>query len=188
VTDARAPGSTVALDGSASSAEVDEAIERVRHDVARAVRRICPRWLSDQVDDLMQVATMRIVQRLRDTAGTSVVLTQGYVYRAAYSALVDEIRKRRRLREVPIDAEVQSASHIDDPERQASARALREALKKCLAGLAIPRRRAVMLHLQGHSLDQTSALLGCRRKQADNLVYRGLADLRACLKTRGFEP
>ena len=45
-----------------------------------------------------------------------------------------------------------------------------------------------MLHLMGHSVDEISALLECRYKQAENLVYRGLSDLRACLKTRGVKP
>ena len=45
-----------------------------------------------------------------------------------------------------------------------------------------------MLHLQGHSADETGALLGCSRKQAQNLTYRGLADLRGCLVARGVAP
>jgi RNA polymerase sigma-70 factor (ECF subfamily) len=45
-----------------------------------------------------------------------------------------------------------------------------------------------MLHIQGHSVDEISALLDCSRKKADNLVYRGLADLRACLSARGVTP
>ena len=44
-----------------------------------------------------------------------------------------------------------------------------------------------MLHLMGHSVDEISALLECRYKQAENLAYRGLSDLRACLKKRGVK-
>src|SRR5262245_19098534 len=86
----------------ALSPHPSETIDRLRSDVARAVRKICPRWLVDQIDDLTQVATARLIQRIRDTAGTPVVLTDGYIYRTAYTALVDEIRRRRRLQEIPI--------------------------------------------------------------------------------------
>jgi RNA polymerase sigma-70 factor (ECF subfamily) len=180
--------SPVALGASAILPDADETIDRLRADVERAVRRICPGWLVDQIDDLIQVATVRIVQRLRDTAGTSVVLTPGYVYRTAYTSLVDEIRKRRRLREVPIEHEEALAVPTVNPERRVAARATGEAIRQCMSSLLRSRRRAVMLHLQGHSLDETSVQLGCSRKKADNLVYRGLSELRACLKARGFEP
>jgi RNA polymerase sigma-70 factor (ECF subfamily) len=45
-----------------------------------------------------------------------------------------------------------------------------------------------MLHLQGHSLDEICAMLEEPRKKVENLAYRGLADLRRCLKARGIEP
>ena len=171
-----------------SSSEVNEAPERLRADVERAVRNVCPRWLTDQIDDLTQVATSRILQRLRDTAGTSVVLTSGYIYRAAYSALIDEIRKRRRLRELPMELDFVPASHEDSPERRVEARSIREHVTNCLSTLMAARRRAVMLHLQGHSLDEICAILEEPRKKTENLAYRGLADLRRCLKARGIEP
>jgi RNA polymerase sigma-70 factor (ECF subfamily) len=166
----------------------NETIDRLRSDVARAVRKICPRWLVDQIDDLTQVATARLIQRIRDTAGTSVVLTDGYIYRTAYTALVDEIRRRRRLHEIPIESDLVPASPAEDPDRRLTARTIRDAVAKCLAALMASRRRAVMLRLQGHSLDDLSAFLDCSRKKAENLVYRGLAELRACLRAKGVEP
>jgi RNA polymerase sigma-70 factor (ECF subfamily) len=44
------------------------------------------------------------------------------------------------------------------------------------------RRTAVTLHLQGFRTGEVAAALGWTEKQAENLVYRGLADLRACLE------
>ena len=81
----------------ASSATAEAIAERLRMDVARAIRRVCPRWLRDQADDLTQIATGRVLDRIRATEHL-VEFSQGYLYRAVYSALVDEIRKRRRLR------------------------------------------------------------------------------------------
>jgi RNA polymerase sigma-70 factor (ECF subfamily) len=50
------------------------------------------------------------------------------------------------------------------------------------------RRRAVMLYLQGHSVPEAARLLGWTAKRTENLVYRGLADLRHCLRAKGHTP
>ena len=47
---------------------------------------------------------------------------------------------------------------------------------------------AVVLHLQGHSVPEAARLLNWGNKRTENLVYRGLADLRNCLALKGLEP
>jgi RNA polymerase sigma-70 factor (ECF subfamily) len=74
------------------------------------------------------------------------------------------------------------------PERQYAAGQVGRAIRDCLLGLVTDRRLAVALHLQGHSVPQAAALLGWDRKRTENLVYRGLADLRACLEKKGVSP
>jgi RNA polymerase sigma-70 factor (ECF subfamily) len=168
-------------------AQLDDAwVTRLRVDVARAVRRVCPHWLANHVDDLTQIATARVMSGLGAKDPTS--LKPGYLYRAAYSALVDEIRRRRRLSEVPIEPDAAMAAAGDGPERAVRAREIRDALTACLKKLAIDRRRAVMLRLQGHSVAEAGALMACGHKRAENLVYRGLADLRSCLRLQGITP
>ncbi|HEY7497624.1 MAG TPA: RNA polymerase sigma factor [Vicinamibacterales bacterium] len=165
----------------------DEDIERLRADLSRAVRQVCPRWLADCADDLIQVALSRVVERRR-AAGGGAAFSKAYLYRAAYSVLIDEIRRRRRSREVPLDsADVQPAATIGADRRIASQEA-REAIERCLTRLVPARRRAVMLHLQGHSIAEVAALLEINHKSAENLVYRALADLRACLTKEGVAP
>lgn len=181
------PDSAAADPSESLTTSADRAAEQLRLDVARAVRKICPRWLADQADDLTQIAVSRVLARMRATAGT-VAFSPGYLYRVAHSALVDEIRRRRRLREVSIEPDLVVGGRSDDAEQQTVSAEIREALARCLAGLNDARRRAVMLHLQGHSVAESSNLLGCDRKRAENLVYRGLADLRACLEARGVRP
>jgi RNA polymerase sigma-70 factor (ECF subfamily) len=169
----------------APTAELD--VEKLRADVLRAVRKVCPGWLAEQAEDLAQVATVRVLDRHRATGGT-VGFSAGYLYRTAYSVVIDEIRRRRRLREVPIDPDLPVESRGDDPHRQAARREVREAVSACLAGMAASRRRAVVLHLLGHTADEIGAILAWRRKQVENFVYRGLSDLRACLKAKGLQP
>src|SRR5262245_61853855 len=167
-----------------SSATAD--VEDLRADLWRAIRAVCPRWLADQADDLTQIAISRILDRVRTTKG-EMELSSGYLYRTAYSVVVDEIRRRRRRQEIPLESDVLVVSQDGDPERQTFSRELREAITKCLSNLSTPRRRAVTLHLLGHSLDEICAQLECRYKDATNLVYRGRSDLRACLRKKGVK-
>jgi RNA polymerase sigma-70 factor (ECF subfamily) len=161
-------------------------IEQLRGDISRAVRSVCPRWLADHADDLTQVAIARILDRLRSAEGT-LELSSGYLYRTAYCVVVDEIRRRRRRPEIPIEPDAVIQSHEANPERRAFSGEVRDALTGCLTRLATSRRRAVTLHLLGHSVGEISALLECRYKQAENLVHRGLSDLRACLRKHGVQ-
>jgi RNA polymerase sigma-70 factor (ECF subfamily) len=46
----------------------------------------------------------------------------------------------------------------------------------------------VTLYLQGHSVPDAARILDWPAKRTENLVYRGLADLRACLSNKGLRP
>jgi len=72
-----------------------------------------------------------------------------------------------------------------NPARRAEGKELGKSIRQCLGKLAPSRRLAVTLHLQGHSVADAARLLGWTCKQTDNLIYRGLADLRGCLRKAG---
>jgi RNA polymerase sigma-70 factor (ECF subfamily) len=72
-----------------------------------------------------------------------------------------------------------------DPERHASFGELGAAIRDCLAAIKRERRLAVMLHLQEHQVPETARILGWSVKRTENLVYRGLANLRDCLRGKG---
>lgn len=164
-----------------------EDVARLRDDLVRAVARTCPPWLADRADDLVQTALMRVLDVQARREGRA-EFSPFYLRKAAYSAVVDEIRRLRRRREVPLDQDVEPAlvTTAADPERQTAAHQLGDAVRGCLARLVPARRRAVTLHLLGHSVPEVAELLALRAKQAENLVYRGLADLRHCLQARGI--
>jgi RNA polymerase sigma-70 factor (ECF subfamily) len=50
------------------------------------------------------------------------------------------------------------------------------------------RRLAVTLYLQGHTVAEAASILEWPFKRTENLIYRGLADLRACLRCKGLRP
>jgi RNA polymerase sigma-70 factor (ECF subfamily) len=158
-----------------------------------AVARVCPLWLRDRSDDLVQVAMMRLLAIERKSSEKR-ELKPAYLRKVAYSAMVDEIRRQRRRQEVPLaedDPERPWASlpsSDPDPEHQHVARQLGEGIRSCLALLIGPRQAAVTLYLQQHTVPESAKLLGWTPKRTENLVYRGLRDLRQCLGKKGIEP
>ncbi len=69
----------------------------------KAVARICPSWLVDCRDDLVQAALVKVMRLRRRGEGSR--FPSSYLWKVAHSALVDEIRRRRRRREQPLDDE-----------------------------------------------------------------------------------
>jgi RNA polymerase sigma-70 factor (ECF subfamily) len=125
-------------------------------------------------------------------------LSSFYLHKVAHSALVDEIRRRQRRREVALEVQ-ESEDHPGgiepraprapgDPEQTMALRELGTAARACLLGMTADRRLAVMLYIQGHSVPEAARVLGWDVKRTDNLVYRGLADLRRCLLAKGHMP
>jgi RNA polymerase sigma-70 factor (ECF subfamily) len=166
---------------------------KLRQDLARAVARICPLWLASQREDLVQAAVMRVMQVVGARAGGgegNAPVSTSYLYKAAHSALVDEIRRVRRRRETELEEEVSEPVAVEttNPERAAASREIGEGVEECLTRLVADRRLAVTLYLQGHSVPESARVLGWPAKRTENLVYRGLADLRDCLTSKGLRP
>ncbi|MPZ21229.1 MAG: sigma-70 family RNA polymerase sigma factor [Luteitalea sp.] len=154
---------------------------------------MCPTWLSGQRDDLVQSAVMRLMQIVKKKGlegEGEPPFAPFYLYKVAYSALVDEIRLVRRRRETAIEdhAAVVQAVTTENPERATASREVGRGIQDCLACLARDRRLAVTLYLQGHTVPEASRILDWPAKRTENLVYRGLADLRTCLMSKGIRP
>jgi RNA polymerase sigma-70 factor (ECF subfamily) len=159
----------------------------IRSRLTRAVARLCPSWLANERDDLVQAACMRLMDRLAQREENP-FLSSSYIWKVAFSVTVDEIRKVRRRPEVPIaDEVVQRAGGDIDPEQSTRWRETGRSIVGCLGGLSRERRLAVTAYLQGHSIKESARLLGWTAKKYENLMYRGLDDLRRCLSAKGIE-
>ena len=138
----------------------------------------------------MQAAMIRVI-RVRARRESDEPLPPAYLWKVAYTATIDEIRRLRAKREVSL-AEENDAELVDvrapGPERSAAAAEISAAIRECLAALNDARRQAVTLYLQGHSVPEIGRLLGWSAKRAENMVYRGLADLRERLDRKGWKP
>ena len=62
---------------------------------------MCPAWLADRRDDIIQSALIRIAN-ISAREGNA-PLAASYLWKTAYSATVDEIRRVRRLRESTLE-------------------------------------------------------------------------------------
>lgn len=181
----------------------EEHYRDLRRRLVIAVRRVCPPWLADRADDLVQealISLLRIERRRaeRRAAGSGEEtedeekreLSQSYLMRTAYSKVVDEIRRHRLRQEVSVDEQEEAGSFPDpelDPEGELRRRRLGVAIQDCLEGLIRPRRLALSLYFQGHRAKEAAELLGWDVKRTENLIYRGREDLRACLEEKGWK-
>lgn len=158
----------------------------VRERLAYHVRRVCPAWMDGQREDLVQVALVKLLRTTSERA-----LDHGFLRRVAYSVVVDEIRRRKCRTEVGMSPSLpdrMAASGELSPETLARGAEIGQRLLTALESLPSERRRAVTLYLQDHGVPDVAELLGCDRKRASNLVYRGLADLRDALRADGVVP
>lgn len=157
----------------------------VRVHLDRAFSRLLPRELTSSRVDLIQTAVVRILEHERREKEP--VRTASYVWRVAFTIIADELRRRRRAPEdATEEAQLELEAQVHPPS--AVLPGLGEALRACLALLAEARRRAVLLHLQGFRAFEAAELLRTSEKRAQNLTYRGLADLRQCLVGKGHGP
>jgi RNA polymerase sigma-70 factor (ECF subfamily) len=164
---------------------------QLRDQLERSVARVCPPWLADRRDDLVQTALMRVMSILKESAWKR-ELGSSYLMRVAYSALVDEIRRVRRRQEAPLTDEeggkLEIATPSPGPEQRSLSREINRALRECLALQIRSRRVAITLSLQGYSVPEAARRLEWSVKKTESLVYRAAADLRNCLSKKGLKP
>jgi RNA polymerase sigma-70 factor (ECF subfamily) len=155
--------------------------------IRRAIARLCSADLSAARDDLVQSALLRVLEV--EAAEAKPVRSTSYLMMVAFTTTASEIRRLRRRRALNVHevapADPERPLEVQAPEARPQA-AL--AIRDCLERLAEPRRLAVQLHLQGFSAGEAGVVLGWSLKRVQNLVFRGVADLRQCLEKKGIWP
>jgi len=179
------PTSGPELDGDASRA-LEHVISRFDAFIRRSARR---RGLQgSDVDEVVQELRLRMWKSL----GTAELIRRAkasYIYRAAISASIDIIRRRRarKVDAAPLD---DYGDMMADPHRSVDARLEGEevtaAVHRAVSLLAESRRAVVRMYLAGYDREEISALLGWTEAKTRNLLYRGLADLRKTLESWGI--
>ncbi len=171
----------------ASEAALNALLDEYGSFLRRTITRLCPRDLglvADEIEQDVRLRLWRTIQRdipIRDR--------MSYIYRVAMTTTIDAIRRAKARREEPLDNGPEEAGDRPSvsPQDRLRQQEIVNQIRHALGTLNPPRRRAVGLHLQGLSSDEIADLLGWTEPKARNLVYRGLADLRARLRERGID-
>jgi RNA polymerase sigma factor (sigma-70 family) len=173
--DARDPASTA----------IEAAVERWSGLIRRAALR--HGLAGSDLDEVVQDLRIRLWRALGRPNEKNPAESASYVYRAAMSAAVDLLRRRRagplgRPVELELLTDSLPARGIETAaDEAAQVSALGGALEKLL----VERRLAVRLHLEGKSRAEIAELTGWNEARTRNLLYRGLADLKAILEGEG---
>lgn len=165
-------------------------IEVLRRTVLATVRKLSSPRLRPAAEDITQGVLIRVLEIRRREWGER-PLPASYLYRAAYNAVLDELRRRRHSPEEPGHGDDLLAAAPDaaaGPERRVASGETAAAIRHCLRRLVATRRRAVTLYLEECTVSEVAAALGHTAKKASHLIYRGLADLRTCLAGKGIRP
>lgn len=176
------------------------ALESVITRFARLLHHVATRHglVSDDVDEVVQEVRVRL-WRARQESETIAGLGTSYIYRTALSAALEVVRRKRGSGRVTSlaesrdergehDALASVASDERGPEHTLARAEFASAVAAAMLELADARRTAVRLHLVGYSRDEIAEMTGWSAAKARNLIYRGLADLRAALLRRGISP
>jgi RNA polymerase sigma-70 factor (ECF subfamily) len=143
----------------------------------------------EDLDEVLQEVRIRL-WRAHGTGEHVERLGASYVYRTATSAALDLLR-RRRARGAGVTERLEDHLHALPPDPHAPHRALEQRelagrIMDAVETLPDARRAAVRMHLSGYGRDEIAELLGWSEARTRNLLYRGLADLRARLAARGI--
>jgi len=159
------------------------ALERLVRRSEGAVRGVGVRHglTEADLDELFQDVRIRLWKAREEEEGLE-ELSASYVYRTATSAALDMIRKRRRgPTQVVLHDDLKVPSNRN-PERDLERKELEQRLEEALATLPERRRPVVRMHLAGYGREEIAELLGWTEAKTRNLLYRGMADLRAALR------
>ena len=171
--------------GKPDSTAIESAVERWGGLIRRAAMR--HGLAGPDIEEVVQDLRIRLWRALGRPNEKNPAESASYVYRAAMSAALDLLRRRRAgplghpvaLELVSETLPARGGEPTDDEAAQIAA------LERGLGRLLIERRIAVRLHLEGKGRDEIRTLTGWSEAKARNLLYRGLADLKAILSEGG---
>ena len=171
--------------------DISAALETMVSRFAVMVRSVGTRHrLSDaDLDEVIQEVRIRLWKSCT-TSEQIRALGTSYVYRTATSAALDMLRRRRAHGGDRSDSVESMASVLPDvtagPAASVEAGELGERIMTAIETIPASRRAVVRMHLNGYEREEIAALLGWSEAKTRNLLYRGLADLRARLTDQGI--
>ena len=148
-----------------------------RHD--RGLRGLAYRLLGDPdaMDDALQESYLKAFRALPRFSGDSAF--RSWLYRIVYNTCLDELRRRRQVRVVPLEAASQHPDGRPDPGDVATDKL---DLAAAVAALSPDTRAAVLLvYVDGMDYHSATEVLGVSRGTLASRLHRGRAQLRRAL-------
>ena len=149
---------------------------QVRDVLVRAVGKHCPAQLASMREDLVQVAFLKLAERGQREGNAAPQAS--YTWKVAFTVVVDELRRRRRGETYALEAASRAEVSASGPD-------IGLEIDDCLKRLSEDRRLAVTFYLQGFRMVEAATALGWSEKRVENLVHRGIKELRLCLGDKG---
>ncbi len=171
--------------------EISAALETMVSRFTTMVRSIGARHrLSEaDLDEVVQEVRIRLWKSCTSSEQIRALGTS-YVYRTATSAALDMLRRRRAHGGDRSDSVESVAGALPDvsvgPAESVEVGELEERVMAAIETIPASRRAVVRMHLNGYDREEIAALLGWSEAKTRNLLYRGLADLRARLTEAGI--
>jgi RNA polymerase sigma-70 factor, ECF subfamily len=146
----------------------------------------------EEAADALQDALVSAFRRAEAFRGDSEVTT--WLHRIVVNACLDRHRRRtvRRTEPLPENSDEPAAvgaSPVADPADVAVAHDRRASVLRALATLPIDQRAAlVLVDMEGYSVEETAAILGCAPGTVKSRCSRGRAKLAPLLEAHGPRP
>jgi RNA polymerase sigma factor (sigma-70 family) len=133
---------------------------------------------SDRAEDVVQEVFISALRRLRATERP--IAFRPWIYQIAKNACIDELRRTRRSREVPLDPGLEWLDGTSDlpapgpgPEVAVESKQQLEDLRGALRGVSELHHRILILReLEGLSYDEIGTRLGISRPMVESTLFR----------------
>lgn len=132
-------------------------------------------------EDLVQTVFLKASQSLGSFRGEAAPGT--WLWRIAVNQCNDELRRRRRTEEVPLDAILGWADDAASPEQRHGVKEIDEIVARALLGLSPKLRTVVVLrYVDELPYDEIAAVLGCSIGTVSSRLARALSKLEQTLR------
>ncbi len=136
-------------------------------------------------EEIMEDVFFRLAVKKPKFKGRSSFKT--WLYTIGRNAALDEIRRRSRCAETPVEDCLNRLPAGEDPEQSYLKDERNRTLYRCIGQLNEDYRQALTLsYFNGLSNDQIAAVMHKNRRQIDNLLYRAKTSLRKALEKEGI--
>lgn len=172
--------------GPPSGSDLEELVRRFSRLVRSVAARVGGSRGHQIAEDVEQEVFLSIWKQLKREQ--FIEKPSSYIYRAAVRETI-RLLNRERPDETTMDesAAVAVADRAPTPAERLFAGERGQVLSEAIKSLPTDRRRAVQAYLAGFSVPEVMTMYGWSYERARNLSARGMADLRASLKTRGID-